>query len=186
MPEPLDIVSSYFLAKDGNKPHLTHRVFTERARLDMAVKTDVISFPAAVRGRSEITEVLVRRFAREFENVYTFGLSLPTSENRRRFPCPWLVGMSAKQDGAVRVGCGRYEWHFANDESGLVNHLVITIDEMDLLPASTLGEVMSWLSALPYPWCTPAEATAAMPQIDILDPVTDYLRLLQAGSQTTG
>jgi len=65
--------------------------------------------------------------------------------------------MSEKAGGAVRLGSGRYDWIFGPGEPRLVERLKITIEHMELLPASHLPIVINWLSRLPYPWC-PAEA----------------------------
>ncbi len=113
MPSPFDAVSTYFHAKDGNRPFLMRRAFAEDAQLEMVVKTEAISFPSTASGLAEIEEVLVRRIATDFENVYSFGLAQPTEADRRRFSCPWLVAMSARADGALRVGVGRYDWQFS-------------------------------------------------------------------------
>ena len=109
MSSPFDAVSTYFFAKDGNCPHLMRRAFADDAELEMVVKTDAISFPEAATGVDAIENILGRRFADDFENVYTFGLTRPTAANRHHFPCHWLVGMSAKKNGPIRVGCGRYD-----------------------------------------------------------------------------
>ena len=45
MPSPVDAVSSYFRAKDGNRPFLLRRAFAEDVHLEMVVKTDALSFP---------------------------------------------------------------------------------------------------------------------------------------------
>jgi hypothetical protein len=133
---PFDAVTTYFLAKDGNRPHLIRRIFAMDAELEMIVKTDAISFPQSVRGVDAIEETLVCRFAHDFENIYSFGLTRPAVADRLHFPCHWLVGMSAKKDGPLRVGCGRYDWYFTDDEKGLIRRLVINIEAMTVFPRS--------------------------------------------------
>jgi hypothetical protein len=54
MPTPSDAVSTYILAKDGNRPFLMRRAFAENAELEMVVKTDAISFPSLAKGVSAI------------------------------------------------------------------------------------------------------------------------------------
>jgi hypothetical protein len=179
MPTPSDAVSIYILAKDGNRPFLMRQAFAEDAELEMVVKTDTISFPSAAKGVDALADILVRRFGSDYENVYTFCLSRPHAANRRHFPCHWLVGMSGKGDGRIRVGCGRYDWYFTPDARCLVEKLVITIDIMQLFPASGLDATMSWLAGLPYPWCPPEIAAERMPRIDELAPVERYLRRAQ-------
>lgn len=182
MPSPFDAVTSYFLAKDGNRPHLLRRVFVQEAELEMVVKTDAISFPDSARGLDAMEEALVRRFSDEFENVYTFGLSRPTAADRHHFPCYWLVGASAKRKGSVRIGCGRYDWYFAPDERCLAERLFITIEMMQVFSDPEADGLMAWLSGLPYPWCRPEEALAAMPNIEGLLEIRRYLNAVPSAS----
>jgi hypothetical protein len=175
MSTPPDAVSTYILAKDGNRPFLMRRVFAEDAELEMVVKTDAISFPSSAKGLRAIEDIL-RRFNIDYENIYTFCLSRPSDSDRRHFACHWLVGMSAKNDGQLRVGCGRYDWHFAADQTGLAERLVITIDLMNIFPATDLAAMINWLSGLAYPWCRPNDAIKGMPGIEGLAAIETYLR----------
>jgi hypothetical protein len=84
--------------------------------------------------------------------------------------------MSAKNDGQLRVGCGRYDWHFAADQTGLAERLVITIDLMNIFPATDLAAMINWLSGLAYPWCRPNDAIKGMPGIEGLAAIETYLR----------
>ncbi|WP_319005678.1 hypothetical protein [Pararhizobium sp. BT-229] len=172
---PLEAVSTYFYAKDGNRPFLMRRAFAKDVRLEMVVKTDAISFPSSASGLAAIEEILGRRFANDFENVYTFCLARPTEANRHHFPCHWLVAMSAKNNGVVRVGSGRYDWYFTSDDRCLVEKLTITIDVMQILPTEEIDRIMNWINNLPYPWCGPEEAVRDMPVIDGLAPIARYL-----------
>ena len=176
MSTPFDVVSTYFYAKDGNRPFLMRHAFAKNVELEMVVKTDAISFPSSANGLRSIEDILARRFANDFENVYTFCLSKPTEANRRHFPCHWLVGMSAKNNGPVNVGNGRYDWYFTPAEPCLVERLLITIDVMQIFPASDLDPIMNWLTGLPYPWCTPDEAIRNMPRIEGIESIEGYLK----------
>ncbi|MBN9535542.1 MAG: hypothetical protein BGN99_32625 [Alphaproteobacteria bacterium 65-37] len=176
MPSPYDAVTAYFHAKDGNRPFLMRRAFAPDVQLEMVVKTEAISFPSTAQGLAEVEEVLVRRIATDFENVYSFGLARPTEADRLRFSCPWLVAMSARSDGALRVGVGRYDWQFSPDARCLVEKLVITIDVMQVLPAAELERVIGWVAGLPYPWCRPDEVIATMPANEALSPIARYLK----------
>ena len=182
MSSPFDTVSTYFYAKDGNRPFLMRRAFSENVELEILVNTDAISFPSNATGLDAIEDILCRRFSNDFENVYTFCMSRPTSRDRRHFPCHWLVGMSGKNNGPIRIGCGRYDWHFTADDKCLVERLKITIDEMKVFPQSHYGEVMNWLIGLPYPWCTPSEVIAQMPEIEGLEIIKSYLH--QSGNSS--
>lgn len=174
MRTPADSILAYLRAKDGNRPHLMAQAFTEDASLAMLVNTGAISFPPLSCGREAIAEVLVRRFSLTYENVYTFCLAAPPGERDTRFACDWLVAMTEKESGAVRVGCGRYDWCFA-PKSHLAERLAITIESMQSLSPRNMDAVMGWVSALPYPWCAPEQAMNGAPAISELDPVFDYI-----------
>lgn len=159
---PAESISAYIRAKDGNRPHLLDAAFAEDATLRMIVRTGAISFPPLSVGREAIAETLVRRFNQTYENVYTLCIGLPPTPDSEAFSCDWLVAMSEKQSGAVRIGCGRYDWSFTH-EKGKVCALTITIEAMESLPSEALEPVMNWVSALPYPWCDPRSVLAASP-----------------------
>ena len=146
-----DAISTYIQAKDTNRPQLMKQAFAVDCELEMAVRTDAISFPSSAKGLEQITQVLVTNFGDQYENVRTFCLSRPNSDYPPYFRCDWLVGMSAKQGGAVRVGCGHYGWHFGSDDDGRVKKLAIDIEVMCVLPAERTKPIMQWLAALPYP-----------------------------------
>ena len=175
MSSPLETVATYFIAKDGNRPHLMRRVFAEDAELEMVSNTDAISFPASTKGADAISEILGRRFSADFDNVYTFALTRPAAADRNHFPCHWMVGMSAKKDGSLRVGTGHYDWYFTPDDRCLVSRLKIKIEMMHILPEAHLTEIMQWLSSLPYPWCAPDEMIRTMPKIGSLTDIGRYL-----------
>ena len=174
-PARSEAITTYIRAKDENRPYLMPGVFVADAILEMVVKSGTISFPPISRGLEPITDVLVRRFAQTYENVYTFCLGPLPPSSASHFSCNWLVGMSEKDGGAVRVGCGRYDWLFQAGQPGLVERLTVTIEWMQTLPAKDLGAVMDWLSGLPYPWCPIADAAKRAPVIDALQPIVAYL-----------
>jgi len=82
--------------------------------------------------------------------------------------------MSAKDGGAVRVGCGRYNWSFGTQASSLAERLEITIDVMQVLSADNLSAVTGWLFALPYPWCPIQAAFETAPKLDQLEPLRQW------------
>lgn len=175
MSTPYEAVTNYFHAKDGNRPYLMRRAWAADATLEMVVRTQAIAFPAISKGLAAIENAVGRRFADDFENVYTFGLSLPAAKHRRHFPCHWLVGMSTKRNESIRVGCGRYDWHFTEDPSCLIERATFTIEAMVEMPATELERIMCWVTALPYPWCTPADALKSMPTDSALADVRRFL-----------
>jgi hypothetical protein len=175
MQSPAESILAYLRAKDQSRPYLMKRAFTKAATLKMIVKTEAISFPPFSKGIDSITEVLVRRFAQSFENVLTFCLGDPPKEDAESFSCNWMVGMSEKESGVLRVGCGRYDWLFQTGASFLVRELTITIECMQILPPRTLGAIMEWLSGLPYPWCPAQAAAASAPRVRGLQVILDYI-----------
>jgi hypothetical protein len=175
MHSPSESISSYIRAKDQNRPYWMRRAFTRDATLKMNVKTGAVSFPPFSSGIDSITEVLVRRFAQSYENVLTFCIGGPPKDDAGSFSCPWMVGMSERETGAVRVGCGRYDWQFQADEPFLARELTITIEFMQILPPTTLEAVMDWLSALPYPWCPGQTAAKDAPKLEALAVILDYI-----------
>lgn len=175
-PHHEELVTLYLHAKDENRPHLMARAFAPQATLEMLVKTDLIAFPAKVQGLDAITDVLVRQFGRTCENVYTFCL---WNEHRHdapgRLSCDWMVGMSLKDGGELRVGCGRYDWKFQSTPPYRVEGLRITIERMQLLESHQVQPVMGWLSGLPYPWCAAEFAAERAPALEALAPMLRYI-----------
>jgi len=164
MASPSESIHAYIRGKDRNRPHMLRRAFAPAAMVEVVAKTPAISFPSEVTGLDAIADVFVRRFAQTYENVYTFCLSSPPGQDSRAFSCDWLVAMSEKAGGALRLGAGRYDWLFAPD-SRLVEKLVITIDVMQKLSPDHLRPVMDWVTAIPYPWCPADLALARAPEI---------------------
>ena len=174
----VDLLRDYIRAKDENRPHLIPRVFAANACLEMRVKTDSISFPAVSQGAATIADVLVRRFNQTYENIYTFYLERPpagAATPPAAFACDWLVGMSEKATGNLRVGCGRYEWVFQAEAPHRVERLAITIEAMQTLPPARLAPVLDWLLALDYPWTSAAAVREFAPPLKALEPVLAYL-----------
>jgi hypothetical protein len=171
---PERVLRTYFHAKDGNRPHLLSGVFSESVILEMIVKTGTIVFPPVTEGLAAVTDVLVRRFAQTYENIYSFYLQGPPPA-AAAFSCDWLVGMSEKSGGAVRVGCGRYDWSFQQEVPFLADRLVVTIEAMEVLDPRELRPVMAWLAALPYPWCPAARIVSSAPPISALEPVLQHV-----------
>ena len=175
MPTTARSVEKYILAKDGNRPDLLRQCFTSDATLEMVVRTGTISFPPHVSGRTGIADILVRRFGQCYENVYTFCLGEPPNAGTTTHTCKWLVGMSVKATGELRVGCGEYHWRFL-PTSGLATHLCITIEHMQACVAQDLESVMNWLQSLNYPWCLSSDLICTAPHISNIDQIVEYLK----------
>ncbi len=173
---PDEVLRTYVHAKDENRPHLMQAAFCDDAVLRMHLRTDNITFPAESLGREAITCSLVRNFGQQYENVYTFYLDRP-AHGVAHFSCDWLVGMSDKSSGHVRVGCGRYDWEFDRSEAGQgrARHLGITIHAMQILPPEQLRSVMQWLGSVSYPWTSAKALVAGAPDLEALMPVLRYI-----------
>jgi hypothetical protein len=171
---PAAAVEAYVRAKDGNRPHLLRAAFTDTANLMIRVHTSGIAFPGGAACRPAIADLLVRRFNQTWENIYTLCIGDPPEDNAESFTCDWLVAMSAKEDGGVRVGCGRYDWAF-DSETGLAHSLTITITAMESV-ACDVERMTSWAAALPYPWCRAGAVKVGAPHSAALSDVLERLR----------
>ena len=171
---PEAVLRGYFQAKDENRPHVLEDVFASNAELVIHNQSANIAFPAFTQGRSAIAEILVRGFALSNENVYSFYLARPLP-GVREFTCPWLVGMSERSSGHVRVGCGTYEWAFEPHAPHMASRLVVTIEAMQVLPITESAGVFAWLRALNYPWSTPEAALQSIPGNELLSPIAQFL-----------
>lgn len=177
-------LDAYCRAKDGNRPHLMAQAFAQDAWLETAIDGDLVCPPSLAQGREAITRALVRHFGRTYENVYTFCLQRPGNARApAAFCCDWLAGMSLKDSGQVRVGCGRYDWVFQDEAPHLVQGLKITIAVMKVLRPTALEPVVDWLAGLPYPWCPAAAAIGSAPPLPMLQPVLDHLRCRTAATR---
>lgn len=166
-------IETYILAKDGNRPHLMSRAFVADAELLMNVKTEEISFPATVKGLTDITATLVSQFAQRYENVYTFCAGTPP-KNSTEFRCRWLVCMTEKLSGAVRVGFGDYQW-LCRDDSGTISKLEITIEAMKTLPSELSDSILEWARILPYPWCAHGLPLQSAPNVPVVQEIAENL-----------
>jgi hypothetical protein len=171
---PKTALRSYFHAKDENRPHLLNGVFDKDATLEIVNRSSAIAFPAVTIGLDEIANVLVRNFGQTYENVYSFYMACPGSEERS-FACNWLVAMSEKGTRGVRVGCGRYDWQFTEEPPHLASHLAITIEIMQVFPPDILPAILTWIGSLSYPWSSASEVCEYAPKLPELSPILRYL-----------
>jgi len=172
----MECIQTYLRAKDANRPHLMRFAFAETAKLETVVESGAISFPPLTSGLKTIAQILVSDFARNNENIYTFCfVDDPPKGITGNYACCWLVGMSEKATGSVRVGCGQYDWSFQSNEPYLAKRLAIPIKVMEALPPECLHPVIGWLAGLPYPWCPASEAIKEMPYIAGLEPVRNFI-----------
>ncbi len=170
----LSTINRYIAAKDNNKPHLLSQVFTQQATLVMQVNTDNIAFPADVSGRAAISDVLVTQFNQTYENVYTFCLSDSIERKGSLLTCKWLVAMTEKDGGKLKVGCGQYDWAFQSDDGSTVKKLTITIEHMSAMDFQNTTHFLNGLSELPYPWCFSSSVRIEMPVIPALNAIRTF------------
>ncbi|HEY9318904.1 MULTISPECIES: hypothetical protein [Achromobacter] len=169
------VLRDYFHAKDENRPHYMSRAFADNAVLKMALRTQAIAFPPESHGLAAIADTLVRKFGQTYDNVYTFYLSRPAPDAcLPDYQCDWIVAMTEKATGNVRVGCGRYDWKFQASPYRATD-LTITIETMVTLPPGDTAAVFGWLLALDYPWTNAARVVASAPPLEALAPVVHYL-----------
>ncbi|UVH51853.1 hypothetical protein P0D91_04065 [Pseudomonas sp. CBSPBW29] len=174
MKNAIKAIENYIFGKDGNRPDLLRYAFSPDATLNMEVQTSAILFPPHVQGRKDIADVLVRDFSLHYENVYTFCFGAPPKPETSDHKCKWLVGMTTKTTGELRVGCGAYHWVFS-PKSGLATQLSITIKTMQECPPQYRREVMDWLQGRNYPWCTSVEMLDSAPSLACLQPILVYV-----------
>jgi len=175
--EARQLIEIYLDAKDNNRPELMADAFERNAEIRMAVHTQAISFPGHLVGLERITDVLVRDFGRTYEHVYSFCLQTPgVGVAAGSFSCDWVVTMSEKASRRLRVGCGRYDWHFSCTDRWRVRQLDIRIDAMEVLTDSDHIDVWGWTWALERPWTRVSAALALLPKHPQLESVRQALK----------
>ena len=163
------IINNYILAKDKNKPHLMKKCFCESAYLEMKVNTENISFPEKTSGLEAITDILVKNFHKNYQQISTFCISNSSKYEMDIFQCKWFVVMVEKESKNIKVGSGNYYWHFNLDNLLQVNALKIEIDDMVVLPSDLSRQLFTWTNSLSYPWCDSSSALKNMPNLDELN-----------------
>jgi hypothetical protein len=98
-----DAISTYILAKDGNRPQLMKLAFVDDCELEMAVRTDAISFPSSAKGLEQITQVLVTGFGDQYENVRRFAFRVPVQVTCR-------ISVAIGWSGCRRGRAGPFAW----------------------------------------------------------------------------
>ncbi|WP_299979975.1 hypothetical protein [uncultured Pseudoteredinibacter sp.] len=157
-------ISRYIQGKDHNKPHLLKQAFAQHATLSMQVKTENISFPSNTRGLAAISQLLVSDFNKQYENIYTYCITDTFREADLNLSCSWLVVMTEKATGKVRLGFGDYHWSFTHSGPHLLaDRLEIIIDAMNVLDEEAKEPFLVWAEALPYPYLSLRELLSNSP-----------------------
>lgn len=169
------LLRDYLRAKDENRVLFLRRGFALDVSLVMVLNTGEIDFPTQSLGVDAVADTLAVRFNQTYENIFTFYLGHPAEgEHHEAFHCGWMVGMTEKATGNVRVGCGTYDWLF-DLAPQRVKGLRITIEHMRTLPSEQGEAVFDWLLAAPYPFANPSALAATAPDIEALAPVRAFL-----------
>ena len=173
-------IHRYVRAKDQNRPHLLQQVFCTDAILDMKVESENITFPAQTCGLAAISQLLVSDFSQSYENIYTYCIEESISITANRLSCQWLVIMSDRETGQLKVGTGDYLWTFSELAEGLnkthkVQSLVIAIAHMLLLDPSQNPQILQLTETLAYSWCSRADVLALMEDIDDLKSICEAI-----------
>ena len=172
---PEAVLRDYFHAKDENRPYWLNRVFADDAILEVRNTTSAIAFPAVTAGREAIADVLVRSFAKTYENVYSFYLRRPAGPSSH-FECDWVVAMTEKSTRKARLGWGSYRWEFEEAAPNRARRLTITIADMRVLDPAATQEVFAATALLSYPWSSPDEVARAATACPVLAPLEKWLR----------
>ena len=169
------LISRYIQAKDQNRPHLLTKVFSEKAQLQMQVNSENIAFPTQTHGLQNITQVLVKNFGQSYENIYTFCIEESVTVENGLLKCQWLVGMSERETGSLRIGFGEYHWQFSAADDALVDSLMIKIELMLVINSQHQDALMYPLENLAYPWCNRQNLIDALADLEELLPLKAML-----------
>ena len=77
--------------------------------------------------------------------------------------------MTERKSGGVRMGTGNYRWTFDRETDSRAVKLVITIEQIAMLPSDVSEEIVNWAQGLPYPWCYSDTIRQTMPNIEQLN-----------------
>jgi len=171
-----EILLKYITAKDKNIPLLMKEVFCLDSTLEMRLETQNILFPSRAVGIEDITEVLVSAFSKSYINVFTFCFKDCIKKSNHLLNIKWLVCMVEKNSAKVRVGYGTYNWFFSNENTNLVKHLTIQIDEMLSLDEKHTDEIYTWINSLSYPFVESKEILKDIPNIDSFESIKTFLK----------
>lgn len=152
----IDILESYVKGKDDDQYKLLEAIYAETAELKFEIDSADISFPSKIIGNIDIAKVLSKDFNQKYNNVKTYYLAKPETDQLTIHHQKWLVVMQEKSNHATRVGTGYYNWDLAEGESGLViqNHKIY-IHSMIQITNDQTNELSRIQSELDYPWTTP-------------------------------
>jgi len=168
------LLHKYLQAKDESRPYLFRQVFPENGRFQTRFSIDTDFDQGGMReGIAEITNTF-GMLGRFFENIFTTcPIESASYTEEGQLQSTWIVGMSSRDNGDIRIAAGAYLWTF-DEESGKVAELDVLMEHMLEFPGKHLAAIMDWLSALPQPWCETKALLDGMPEIEGLEPVRTY------------
>lgn len=159
------LLECYIRAKDQNQPDLIFDCFAADAELTFSIATESIDFPRRVNGAAAIAKTLVADFGEKFDRCRTYYLCAGPEVNEDGIcTMPWLVAMRQKDNEALRLGKGTYEWRIGRvaGEGTRIIGLHIAIERMDVIDDPGSAKLDALQEPLSYPWLMPAELEARM------------------------
>ena len=156
------VLTKYLEAKDQQRPFLFGEVFTSEAMFQsrFAFETD-FNDERPVHGLDAIAGVFQRMGSR-VENIFTVYTPSSVRWDAGALSIDWLVGMSERESGKLRLAWGDYAWRF-NPAGTRATELVVLMRQMIELPASAGSSINHWLAELPAPWCEAEQILESMP-----------------------
>lgn len=167
------VLTEYLAAKDEQRPHLMKQVFSDDAVFESRFEFDT-DFPTdgPSVGQKAVIDAF-RGLGAMMENIYTVCTVDSVDDAETTMSCGWLVGMSERATGRVRVAWGDYRWTF--DHHGTrATELIVTMKHMAFIEPEQLDAVMVWLRHLPSPWVSAEQLVGDAPAFDELAPMGRY------------
>lgn len=169
------LLEAYVAGKDQGRPELLEEIYTGDARVTFAIETASISFPDEIVGNREIARVLSTDFNRKYDQVRTYYLSKGISEPGELSIARqgWLVLMREKENNAIRVGTGHYNWQIESRSPATVQiaHHHICIYDMLCLHNQSPDILSELQEQFTYPWLPGGRALEVLggyPQMDAI------------------
>lgn len=162
------LLECYIRAKDQNQPDLIFDCFGPDAELTFSIATEAIDFPRRVNGAAAIAKTLVTDFGEKFDRCRTYYLCAAPDVNEDGIcTMPWLVAMRQKDNEALRLGKGTYQWRTGRvaGKGMRIIGLHIAIERMDVIDDPGSAKLQALQELLSYPWLPPAELEARMESI---------------------
>ena len=162
---PERLLRTYFHAKDENRPHLIAGVFSESATLEMVVKTTTISFPPSLTRHRRSHRRAGSPLCADVRKRVLLLSRLSTARCRKLFVR--LAGRHVREGStappawAVAVTTGTFSNERRSRRSARHYHR----SHAGAGPRD-LPRIITWLTALPYPWCSASSAIGSAPAID--------------------